>query len=607
MKAEPEEDDAGAALQPGPGDEPVPGELIEPGRALALGDFSPPEVSAGERLMRLAYRMGVPGEALRSPFRKGPRLRLLATVSDPLPGHRTAGNALRLGHLLVNGGKLALDDIDFSGRALAPPFERALHSFRWLDDLAGCAPRETCAPIAERLLAGWLAAHPRPGRGPAWSVGHAGHRLLAWLVHAPLLLSSPDKAFRARVLTAIGETARWLDRHVGRPGDDQLAQVAGWTAIVAAGLLLPEGKPRRLYGEAGLIGALGELVGDDGGVLSRSPLAQIEAIALLVRLTACYRATRRDPPEQIAAMLAILVPPLLGVLHGDGGLGSWQGTGGTDAAPIEALLAATGVRARPLRDARQWGYQRVTAGPADRATVLLVDAAPPPVARHARDGCASTLAFELSAGAQRLIVNCGGAALAGGALPARLGQSLRATAAHSTLVLDDNNSTAVLMNGRLGAGVSEVVVDRRAITGDGGLAATRIEASHDGYAARFGLTHRRVLVLDDDGRELRGEDLLVPVGTRGRRGKVGLAIRFHLAPGVVPELAEDGQSVALALPDGSRWRFVATPGEDGVAVTVDDSLWVDGHGRPRPTRQIVIQGPVSRGGGAFAWLLERLD
>jgi hypothetical protein len=73
---------------------------------------------------------------------------------------------------------------------------------------------------------------------------------------------------------------------------------------------------------------------------------------------------------------------------------------------------------RPLRDARQWGYQRVNAG----KTVLQVDAAPPPVARHTRDGCASTLAFELSHGAERIIVNCGGAAFAGGLIPVRLAQ-----------------------------------------------------------------------------------------------------------------------------------------------------------------------------------------
>jgi uncharacterized heparinase superfamily protein len=367
-----------------------PGEVLETGRALALADFAPPSLGAGERLVRLAYRLGVPGGALQSPFRKAPKARLLATVTNPLPGDPAAGKALRAGWLTVHGGRLAIAELDYASKAITPPFERALHRFAWLDDLAASAPREAAAPLAEGLLARWLELHPRPGKGPAWRVETAGHRLLAWLIHAPLVLSGRDKAFRATVLAAIAETARWLDKRVSK-ADDRLAEVAGWCAIVAAGLLLPEGKPRRLYGEAGLLRALGELVGDDGGVLSRSPLAQVEAIALLVRLTACYRATRREPPDAVPAMLAMLVPPLLGVLQGDGALGNWQGAGAVEAALIEALIAASRVRSRPLREARQWGYQSVTAGPPGRATVLVIDAAPPPRARHARAGCAATL------------------------------------------------------------------------------------------------------------------------------------------------------------------------------------------------------------------------
>ena len=45
-------------------------ELIEPGRALALAHFAAPSLGAGERLIRLAYRMGIPGSALSSPFGK---------------------------------------------------------------------------------------------------------------------------------------------------------------------------------------------------------------------------------------------------------------------------------------------------------------------------------------------------------------------------------------------------------------------------------------------------------------------------------------------------------------------------------------------------------
>jgi len=593
-------------VAPAPPPPPAPaGELIEPGRALALADFEPPETSAGERLIRLAYRFGLSGAALTAPFRKPSRPRLLATAESRLAGDRVAGMALRAGHFLVHGVKAPITQVDFSAAAkLTLPFERTVHGFTWLRDLEASAPRAQCTNTAERVLAAWLAANPPAGsagrrKGAPWKVGNAGHRLLGWLVHAPLLLSGSDKALRAQTLGAMASTARWLDRNVGR-AEDKLEALAGWCAIVAAGLLLPEGKPRRLYGEVGLARTLGELIGNDGGVLSRSPLLQMEAIALLVELSACYRATRRDPPQAVEAMLQMLVPPLLALVHGDGGLGNWQGAGAVGAARVAALVEASGVRTRPLRDARQWGYQRVAAG----KTLLQFDAAPPPMARHARHGCASTLAFELSHGPQRLVVNCGGAAFAGGLVPVRIEQGLRATAAHSTLVLGDANSTAVLVAGKLGAGVGEVELDRRTLAAEGGGSATRIEASHDGYVDRFGLVHRRILLLRDDGTELRGEDLLVPAGRKGTRGKVPYAVRFHIGPGVEVALADTGRSAGLALPDGSYWHFVAAAGG---ALELDESIWVDGEGRPHPVHQLVMQGLVSRGGGSFSWLLKKMS
>ena len=559
-----------------PRDAPAePALLIEPGRALALADFAGPALGPVDRLVRLAYSLGVPGATLSAPLRRPARPRLLATVESPTMGDKVAGTALRAGHFLIHGLKLPIAQTDFAAAArLAPPVDRVVHGFTWLADLQQAAPREAVTSVADRITGLWLTANGKaPSRagssraGGAWTVGNAGQRLLHWLVYAPLVLSSPDKAARARLLATIADTARWLDRNVTR-AEDRLGATLGWAAITAAGLLLPDGRPRRIFGEAGLVRAIGELLGDDGGVLSRSPLAQMEAIAALIRLNACYRATRSPPPPAITAALELMVPPLLALTHGDGGLANWQGGWAVSADVVAALVAASGIRTRPLRDARAWGYQRVSAGKA----VLIVDAAPPPLARQARFGCASTLAFEFSHAGQRVIVNCGGAAAAGGLMPLRLEQGLRATAAHSTLVLDDTNSTSVLLNGQIG------------------------------YTARFGLTHRRIVILREDGSELRGEDVLVPSGRRGKRGKVGFALRFHLGPGVEVAHGEDERGVGLAMPDGSWWQFRS----GGGAVSIEESLWADGDGRPVPVQQLVIQGMVSRGGGNFAWLLKKM-
>lgn len=585
-------------------------EQIAPSRALTLSDFVPSAAGPAERLMRFAYSLGVPGSTLASPFRKPRKTRIMATVESPLIGDRAAGMALRSGHFLIHGVKAPIAQMDFApaqGR-LTPPFERVIHGFGWLRDLAVSGAREQCAPTAERVCEAWLKANPKPDKSDAWKVENTGNRVLAWLVHAPLLLSGVSAHLRADLLAALEVNARHLDFRAPRE-NDRLGEIAGWAGITAAGLLLPDGRPRKLFGEAGLLKALGDLVAEDGGVLSRSPLAQMDAIALLVELKACYKAADQEMPASLDIMRELLVPPLLALRHGDGGLGSWQGGAATGADQVAALIDASGVRTRPLKDIRDWGFQRITGG----KTIVQFDAAPPPRARYARFGCASTLAFEMSDGGHRLIVNCGGAGLAGGQVPTRIEQGLRATAAHSTLALDNANSTAVLIKGKLGKGVEIVEVDRRNVAQKGGEA-TKVEASHDGYASRYALTHRRMLMLSHDGDELRGEDYLIASAKRPKRGKIGYAIRFHLGRHIEARVSEDKRGASLVLPSGALWQFRLGSGaeKDGNAsntakVSLEESMWVDGEGKPHPIEQLVVEGMASRGGEQFSWLLKKMS
>ena len=245
-----------------------------------------------------------------------------------------------------------------------------------------------------------------------------------------------------------------------------------------------------------------------------------------------------------------------------------------------------------MRQTRDWGYQRLTAA----STVVIIDAAPPPVARLVEGGCASTLAFEMSDGAQRIVINCGGARTASAQLPAALAEGLRTTAAHSTLVLADSNSTAIHADGTLGRGVAEVELSRQETE-----TASRVEASHDGYARRFGFIHRRQLALATDGRELRGEDMLLPGGKRKPGGATAFAIRFHLAPGVRVSPTADGLAALLRLPSGAVWQFRCR----GANLTVDDSLWIDAAGRPQPTQQLLLTGEAPAGGASVGWALRR--
>ncbi len=567
---------------------------------ISLAELSAPRLGLIEKAQRFLYARGVSARNLVRPFHKPSRLRLLATVAEPLPGERPGGMALRAGHFLIAGKRLSIENLDFGSAKLAPPIARAIHGFTWLPDLEAAGTRDKVAPVAEDILRRWMLANPAIGARPGWTPGLAGQRLLMWLVHAPLILSGTDRSFRAGVLRQINEGSLWLDRQLRRRLPAHEA-IPAWTALTAAGLLLPDGKPRRLYGEAGLIDVLGDAVGEDGGMLSRSPNDQVDTITALLRLAACYRACRRDPPQQIEVMRQLMTPPLLALAHADGTLGSWQGCAPMDARRLLTLCEAADPRARPLRDAGHWGYQRLAA----KQAVLQFDAAPPPAGREANGGCASTLAIEFSHGAERIIVNCGGASLAGGAVPRRIEEGLRSTAAHSTLVLGEADSTAVEPNGRLGSGVKSVIFDRERADG-----AHIMIASHDGYVSRHGLFHERRLALADNGHILEGQDALMPRGKKARRGSHPFAIRFHLGPRVaadhVVQTESGGSGAMLALADGSYWQFRVNGADNGVGLGIEESLWVDEGGHPRQVLQLVVTGDVGREGGMIHWSLRRM-
>jgi uncharacterized heparinase superfamily protein len=250
------------------------------------------------------------------------------------------------------------------------------------------------------------------------------------------------------------------------------------------------------------------------------------------------------------------------------------------------------VRTRPLKQANEWGYQRLSAG----RTVLIMDAAPPPAARLIEGGCASTLAFELSDGPQRIVVNCGGARMCAASVPAALTEGLRTTAAHSTLVLADSNSTAILSDGTLGRGVGEVELSRHESE-----SVSRIEASHDGYARRFGFRHRRQIALAPDGQDIRGEDALLPADRRRKKGTTPFAIRFHLAPQIEVSPTADGQAAILRMPGGVIWQFRCRGG----ALAVEDSVWIDAQGRPQSSDQLVVTGESPPGGANVTWVFHR--
>lgn len=517
-------------------------------------------------------------------------LKLVAVPRDHVRGDRRRGEAMLAGRFTVGSETLPLADLNFGAVGASGMLAQQLQGFSWLRDVAAAASREKGARLGEAIAGRWLLAHGTRV-DDAWRPDLWGERILFWTAYAPYVLSSTDSGYRSALLNTLARGASHLDGAAEKaaPG---LERITAWIGVVAAGLIVQGNVRRVARGEAGLARALATAQFEDGGLVSRSPFEQMMLVDRLGLLRNCYFAAKQSLPDGIEAAAAAALAALHGVTMGDGALSSWQGCNPGSNTILQAIVEGCGLRARPLRQARGWGYQRLSA----LGTVVVLDAAPPPPTRIALTGAASTLAFELSDGSQRLVVNCGGPGPVPSLLSEELAAALRSTAAHSTLTLSDTNSTSINPDGTLGKGVTDVTIER-AEDND----SSRIVAAHDGYVRAFGLSHRRTLTLGNDGKELRGADSLVAKGRRKVKSAASYAIRFHLAPGVEITPTADGMGAILRSPGAPPWNVRVRGG----MLTTEESLWVDGRGVAQDTNQLVIVGEFSGIGGDVAWQFRR--
>jgi uncharacterized heparinase superfamily protein len=128
-----------------------------------------------------------------------------------------------------------------------------------------------------------------------------------------------------------------------------------------------------------------------------------------------------------------------------------------------------------------------------------------------------------------------------------------------------------------------------------------LHTSHDGYLARFGVVHRRVLMIAQDGARLDGEDTVSPApGARIRGNETDFAVRFHLHPAVKASRLSDARGVMLVLPNRDVWTFEALDDK----VDLEDSVFLAGNDGPRRTAQIVIRQD-SRTAPSIRWSFVR--
>jgi len=530
-------------------------------------------------------------------------LRLLGTPKDLWAGSCAAGAHI-LSDRFYDQGQLLRNPDHKAGewpqgtiwraRDLDPKSLHYLHSFCWLRDLSCSVDRNAARQKALALTGFWLKDFDQ-WHDRAWSPDILGQRIINWMAYAPLILDSNDLVYRSKILNCLARQAR----HLYHRGDRSLRGLPRMRAIgglIMAGLYVPYGEDWLKKGTAQLNKALGEEIFSDGGVASRNPedLYRILRDSLMIRQS--YKAMGHDVPEKLNDAISRMTPMLKALLHGDGSLALFNGASEQDAQEIEAVFSFSDTASEDFSQpgGEESGFRRLHQG----ATIIIADTGPPAPMDISGEGHAGTVSFEMSYGKHRMIVNCGSSHSAAGAAAHDLDRLSRSTAAHSTLVLEDKNSSEIRTDGLIGRGPTRVISGHNAADGH-----MLVEASHDGYMSRFGIMHSRTIYLNETGHDVRGEDILKFMASKAKAPSPKFDVRFHLHPDVIISRQGAKDRLLLRLPTSEYWQFQCSGG----AVAIEESLYLGAGSRPQNCRQIVVSGTGVAPETVIKWSLRQIE
>jgi len=516
---------------------------------------------------------------------QGKDSQIIVPTNDAWPGDAARGRAIVEGAISIPGASIT--DIDTPWKRIPDISFHAeyLHGFTWLRDLrdfGGEAARFT----ARTLVTRWIDAHDT-WHPIAWRPDILGTRLAIWLGTYDIFCEAANDTFRDRVMASISRQARHLvrDLDAAPKGVRQLQALAGLTI---SSVTLGASDDRMEQAERVLEREIGAQINPDGGHVSRSPARHCEALMAMIDIRGAFRVRGRQTPETLDGAIDRMTSVLRMWRHGDGKLSLFNQTAEGSSALLENLIARSESRRKTATEAPDTGFYRLTGG----RSCVIVDTGSPALLEASAH--ASPLAFELSSGKQRLIVNCGTSI---GDL--RWQGPLRASAAHSMLVIDDHNVADVTSDGQPSLRSTTVRCERSQADG-----ATLLEAEHDGYREKFGLVHHRRLFLSAAGDDLRGEDRLVYTGDPGAL-PITAIIRFHLHPRVRASVIQSGASALLRLPGGGGWRMRTDSG-----LSLSESIYFGTDSKQR-SEQIVISTPLDSvreiGEITIRWAMRRED
>ncbi len=315
-------------------------------------------------------------------------------------------------------------------------------------------------------------------------------------------------------------------------------------------------------------------INNDGMHYLRSPSEHFNFLCSLLDIKN-YLGTFRIPiPKDLNSKISEMSSVIKFFRLGNGQLSVFNSYEFIDSSLIEKTIKRANSKIKIPSYLNESGFQRVS----ENRLILIMDCGTPSIEKtHA-----GALSFELSHGFEKIVVNCGSPYVNN----KKWSDAMRSTAAHSTLTIDEINSSDIFFEKDTTTRIANVHSERRENEGS-----YWINAAHSGYEELFGLIHKRNVHIDGKNLIIRGKDCFMRSNYKtpvlGNPKKFFL--RFHIHPSVKLSVTGSKKKVVLKLNNDLGWEFICSLPK----IQIKDGIYLGGNRLVERNSHILISDELS--------------
>ena len=458
---------------------------------------------------------------------------------------------------------------------------KKLNSFYWFFSLDLKSSKKN----SQLVISNWI-KYNNKYEPDSWNFDLISKRIIAWLSCHNLTYEESDKNYKENFNKIIKKQANHLINEINKSKliDDKLI---GCAAIILVGPCYQNEKNYLSFG-VNVLKKISKFALDNSGFpKSRNIKQLIFYLKYFILIREWFKESQNPIPEHIEETIYYLGQSYAFLCQKVESNFLFNGNNNSDNSDFDNYLKRLGYKFKnELHDFG--GYILLK----NQKICLIMDCGSTPNSKYTKDYQAGTLSFEIITNGKKLISNCGYHKKNN----TRLNELSKSSAAHSTLIIDDNSSSKFIITNKFSTiKTGSKIIYKSSIFEKNYW---KINASHDGYLKKYNSIHEREIEFYPEQMVFIGLDKIIK---KKINHNYKFDIRFHVEPDVKLMKTQDNKSILIELGD-QGWKFTC----DNYDINIDNGLYFGNKNLYTENQNIFVSGISNNQIENIKWKIEKI-